>query len=164
MKKLRRNLKFHFWKRCLIRFCFKGNQVDLNKGALSDSKQQTLSFFYGLNLIGGCVLFNGTRVIESNTTARIKVLDVSRIDAPAVTLGEQIILNPRMFPIYFRFFYRMRLGVENVDRYGLSVSIERGNKTLYLTDTFNSILNDNNQFMNFVSVNVIKIWIKFFKN
>ena len=116
-----------------------------------------MSFFYGLNLIGGCVLFNGTRVIESNTTARIKVLDVSRIDAPAVTLGEQIILNPRMFPIYFRFFYRMRLGVENVDRYGLSVSIERGNKTLYLTDTFNSILNDNNQFMNFVSVNVIKI-------
>ena len=116
-----------------------------------------MNLIYRINLIGGLVNFNGSQIIEANTTATVQVLDVSKMDAPAVTLGQQIIKNPSTFPIYFRFCYKSQLGVERFARIGLSVSIEKAGKVLYLTDSFNPIVDKNNRLKKFLSVNVIKV-------
>ena len=106
-------------------------------------------------LIAACAstaTVTGTVTYRENTTlpaegvvVTIKVEDISRADAPAITIGEQVIENPRQFPIPFeikydpndideRYTYAMRVRIEvdgkllftNTSRYAV---ITRGNPT-----------------------------------
>ena len=111
-----------------------------------------------MNTISGAISFNGTRTLPKNAVVEVTVEDVSRMDAPSVTLGKQLIKNPKSFPIKYRLSYDPKsLVKEPYGRYGLRVVIKSGNKLIYLSDTFNSILNNQFKVLPSLNVKVIKV-------
>ena len=111
-----------------------------------------------MNTISGEINFNGNVTLPKNAVVQVTVEDVSLMDAPSVILGKRIIKNPKSFPINYRLSYDSKPFIdEPYGRYGLSVVIKSGNKLIYLTDTFFSILSNKNKILPKLNVKVIKV-------
>ena len=85
--------------------------------------------------------------IPNGASAKIQVIDCGRMDAPSITLGEQIINNPNSFPIHYEVeFDDSFLKAEQFHgRYAVNCSIELGEKLLFVNDTNFNIVGDHEQ-------------------
>ena len=82
--------------------------------------------------------------IPDGARATIKVIDCGRMDAPAITLGQQIIKNPKAFPIQYSVdFLDYFLNSDQFHgRYTVSCSIKSDDKLIFVDDTNFSIVSD----------------------
>jgi putative lipoprotein len=77
-----------------------------------------------------------------DTSVEISIFDVSKADAPAITLGKQVFRDFKAFPFAFEVPY-VPSAVKPGHRYVLSVRILVSSRLAYVTDTAIPILGDN---------------------
>lgn len=73
----------------------------------------------------------------SRVTVRLQ--DVSRLDAPAIVVAEQVIDNVRTPPVAFNLSYDPALIVEN-HRYSVSASVETDGVLRFITDSHTPVI------------------------
>ena len=73
----------------------------------------------------------------------VKLVDVSRADAPAITIGEQIIENPGQVPIAFEIEYDPA-AIDERFSYAVGVRISEGGKLEFINDTRYSVITRDN--------------------
>lgn len=85
--------------------------------------------------------------IPDGAHATIQVIDCGRMDAPSITLGQQIINDIKSFPLHFEVEYDDSfLKAEGFHgQYGLNCRIETGEKLHFINDTHFSIVSDHEQ-------------------
>ena len=104
--------------------------------------------------VTGTVTYRERIALSPGAVVEVKLSDVSRADAPAVTIGEQIIDNPGQVPIAFEIEY----DPEEIDErftYAVQVRIIEGDKLAFINDTvYNVITRDNPAHVDMVLVKV----------
>jgi len=76
-------------------------------------------------------------------TVNIQLQDVSRVDAPAIVLGEQIIENPEQFPIPFEIMYDPAQ-IDERYTYSIRVRIEVEGKLIFINTTAHHVITRGN--------------------
>lgn len=90
--------------------------------------------------IEGRVFFGGGQVdLPDGALIEVRLLDTSRADASAITIGEQVIRDARRLPVAFRIPYDARDIDERLD-YTLQARITLGERLLYVNDTVHPVL------------------------
>ena len=111
-----------------------------------------------MKTIEGEINFSGDKQIPENSIVEVNLLDVSIVDRASIILAHQFIKNPEKFPIKYTLSYDGKPFEKGVDgRYGLSVSIKTDNQLNYLTTSFHSIVDDQNELLENLNINIIKI-------
>lgn len=90
--------------------------------------------------IEGRVYFGGGEVdLPDGAVVEVRLLDTSRADASAITIGEQVIRDARRLPVAFRIPYDPADIDERLD-YTLQARITLGERLLYVNDTVHPVL------------------------
>jgi putative lipoprotein len=93
-----------------------------------------------LPTISGTVVFEKPLILGSEATAEISLLDISTADAPARTLGKQVIKDPKKFPFPFAVPYDPE-AIKPAGRYAISVRLTlAGGQLLFTSDTATPVL------------------------
>ena len=93
--------------------------------------------------VTGTVTYRERVALSPDAVVEVKLSDVSRADAPAVTIGERIIDNPGQVPIAFEIEY----DPEEIDErftYAVQVRIMEGEKLAFINDTVYSVITRDN--------------------
>lgn len=115
--------------------------IEAGQLKVSDGSGQAV-LVYNAAVIGTVNTAQPTEIPAGTTT--IQVQDVSRADAPAIVIGEQVITGPTAFPFPFEVVYNP----EDIDprfTYAIGVRITDGAGSLLFTNTsaYNVITHDN---------------------
>ena len=90
--------------------------------------------------VSGTVAYRERIALDPSAEVVVQLLDVSRMDAPSVTLAEQRIkANGKQPP----FAYELQVDAARIDprmRYAVSARILRGEQLLFINDTQNPVL------------------------
>ena len=89
--------------------------------------------------ITGSVTYRQRIALLPNAVVEVKLIDVSRADAPAVTIGEHVIENPGQVPIAFEIEYNP----EDIDErfsYAVQARITEEGKLRFINDTRYSVI------------------------
>ena len=90
--------------------------------------------------VEGRVFFGGGEVeLPDGAVVKVSLKDTSRADAPAVTLGEQVIRDARRLPLAFRIPYDPA-DIDQRNEYTLQASVTLGERLLYTNDTVHTVL------------------------
>ena len=84
--------------------------------------------------VTGTVTYRERIALTPDAVVEIKLVDVSRADAPAITIGEQVIEDPGQVPISFEIVY----SPEQIDQrftYAVQARITEGNRLAFINDT-----------------------------
>ena len=104
--------------------------------------------------VTGTVTYRERIALAPDAVVEVKLSDVSQADAPAVTIGEQIIENPGQVPIAFEIEYDQ----EDIDErftYAIQVRIMEGDRLAFINDTsYQVITRDNPTHVDIVLVKV----------
>ena len=95
--------------------------------------------------ISGKITCSAKNDIPEGSIATVSVMDCGRMDAPSITLGEQIITNPKHFPLRFEIEFDdsfLNLDQSFHGEYALSCRIEKGNKLEFINDTSFNIVQE----------------------
>ena len=84
--------------------------------------------------VTGTVTYRERIALTPNAVVEIKLIDVSRADAPAVTIGEQVIEDPGQVPIAFEIEYDPS-DIDERFTYAVQVRIMEGDKLAFINDT-----------------------------
>lgn len=97
--------------------------------------------------ISGKITCETKNDIASGAQAGIRVIDCGRMDAPSKTLGQQIINDPKSFPIHFEVEYDDSFvkAEQFHGQYALQCSIEHGDKLIFVNDTRFNIVSDHSK-------------------
>lgn len=85
-------------------------------------------------VVTGTVTYRERIALRPDAVVEVKLLDISRADAPSTTIGEQIIENPGQVPVSFEIEYNP----EEIDQrfsYVVRATITEGGKLSFTTDT-----------------------------
>ena len=83
--------------------------------------------------VTGTVTYRERIALAPNAVVEVKLIDVSRADAPAVTLGEQIIEDPGQVPIAFEIEYDPA-DIDKKVTYAVQVRIMEGDRLAFIND------------------------------
>lgn len=90
--------------------------------------------------VEGAVRFAGGEVeLPEGTVVEVRLQDTSIADAPAVTLGEQVIPDARYLPVAFRIPYDPS-DIDERFEYSLQASVTLDGRLLYINDTVHLVL------------------------
>ena len=84
--------------------------------------------------VTGTITYRERIALTPNAAVEIKLQDVSRADAPAVTMGEQIIENPGQVPIAFEIEYDPA-DIDDRFTYAIGVRITESAELTFINDT-----------------------------
>ena len=84
--------------------------------------------------VTGTITYRERIALTPNAAVEIKLQDVSRADAPAVTMGEQIIENPGQVPIAFEIEYDPA-DIDDRFTYAIGVRITESGELAFINDT-----------------------------
>ena len=90
--------------------------------------------FGGQNSVSGTITYRERMALPPDAVVIVQIQDVSRADAPANTIGEQIIHDPGQVPIAFEVDYAPR-DIDEQHTYVLHARIEDGQGNLLFTTT-----------------------------
>ena len=116
--------------------------------ALASSVCETLGFDDGASVgmvadgpaVEGAVRFAGGEVeLPEGAVVEVRLQDTSIADAPAVTLGEQVIPDARHLPVAFRIPYDPA-DIDERFEYSLQASVTLDGRLLYINDTVHLVL------------------------
>ena len=103
--------------------------------------------------VTGTLTYNSRISLSPNAVVEIKLQDVTWIDAPAVTIAEQIITNPGQVPIAFEIEYAPS-EIDERSRYALLARITEEDRLLFINDTaYEVITNGKPTRVNMILVN-----------
>ena len=85
-------------------------------------------------IVTGTVTHRERIALSSQAMVEVKLIDVSRADAPAVTIGEQIIENPGQVPIPFEIQYDPS-DIDERFTYAVQVRIMESDRLAFINDT-----------------------------
>jgi putative lipoprotein len=112
----------------------------------------TLAILISLLLLASCArpasvkgTLNTQEQVElpAGATVNVQLQDVSRADAPAIVLGEQIIENPEQFPIPFEIMYDPAQ-IDERHTYSMRVRIEVEGKLIFINTTAHHVITRGN--------------------
>lgn len=84
--------------------------------------------------VTGTITYRERIALTPNAVVEVKLLDVSRADAPSVTIGEQIIENPGQVPIAFEIEYDPS-DIDDRFTYAIGVRITENGDLAFINDT-----------------------------
>ena len=90
-------------------------------------------------VVTGTVSYRERIALGPDAVVEVKLADVSRADALATTIGEQVIENPGQIPIAFKIQYDPAAIDERLT-YAIGVRIMDGDKLLFINDTQNNFI------------------------
>ena len=93
--------------------------------------------------VTGTVTYRERIALSSNAVVEAKLIDISLADAPAVTIGEQIIENPGQVPISFEIEYDTS-AIDQRFVYAIQVRILEGSKLAFINDTTHQVITRGN--------------------
>ena len=106
--------------------------------------------------VNGAITFSGDQALPEDAVAQVQVNDTSLADAPAVTLGEQVISNPGSFPIPYEVCYDPA-EIQGGHTYTMQARIEdSAGNLLYINDTAIHVITNGNP-SDDVEIPVIKV-------
>lgn len=85
-------------------------------------------------VVTGLVTYSEPISLYPNVVVSVKLLDVSRLDAPSVTVSEQVFENAESLPLEFEIRYD-ESDIDERATYSIQVSITRGDVLLFANDT-----------------------------
>jgi len=94
--------------------------------------------------VSGEALYRERIMLPPDSTLEIRLEDVSRADAPASMLSQQLVPNPGTPPYAFSFQVDPEHFKPN-HRYSLRANIRQGNRLLFTTDTVYAVTPEQNQ-------------------
>ena len=94
-------------------------------------------------VVTGTVTYRERIALTPDAVVEVELLDVSRADAPSVTIGEQIIENPGQVPIVFEIKYDPA-NIDSRFSYAIRAVIKEGDKLAFTTDTRYSVITRDN--------------------
>ena len=89
--------------------------------------------------VTGTITYLERMALASNAVVEVKLLDVSRADAPAVTIGEQTITSPGQVPVGFEIEYDPSR-IDDRFSYAVRATIMEGDRMVFTTDTQYSVI------------------------
>ena len=105
-------------------------------------------------IVTGTVTYRERIALTSDAVVEVKLIDVSRADASAITIGEQIIENPGQVPIAFEMEYEPA-DIDGRFTYAVQVKIMEGDRLVFINDTTHQvIIRDNPTHVDMVLVKV----------
>ena len=84
--------------------------------------------------VTGTVTYRERIALAPNAVVEVKLIDISRADAPAVTVGEQVIENPGQVPIAFEIEYDPSK-IDERFTYAVQARIMEGDRLAFINDT-----------------------------
>ena len=104
--------------------------------------------------VTGTITYRERIALTPNAVVEVKLLDVSRADAPAITVGEQIIENPGQVPIAFEIEYDPA-DIDQRFTYAIGARITESGELAFINDTsYQVITRDNPTHVDMVLVRV----------
>lgn len=85
-------------------------------------------------VVTGLVTYSEPISLYPNVVVSVKLLDVSRLDAPSVTVSEQVFENAESLPLEFEVRYD-KSDIDERATYSIQVSITQGDVLLFANDT-----------------------------
>ena len=85
-------------------------------------------------VVTGLVTYSEPISLYPNVVVSVKLLDVSRLDAPSVTVSEQVFENAESLPLEFEIRYD-KSDIDERATYSIQVSITQGDVLLFANDT-----------------------------
>ena len=85
-------------------------------------------------VVTGLVTYGEPISLDPNVVVSVKLLDVSRLDAPSVMVSEQVFENVESLPLEFEIKYD-ESDIDERATYSIQVSITDGNRLLFANDT-----------------------------
>ena len=89
--------------------------------------------------VTGTVSYPGDAALPPGAELTVRLEDVSRADAPSVTIAERVITNPGQSPIRFEIGYDPA-DIDDRFDYSIQATITRGDTLLFINDTVYSVL------------------------
>jgi putative lipoprotein len=90
--------------------------------------------------VTGSITYRERIALSPSAVVTVKLVDVSRADAPAVLIAEQVIYTKgRQVPFEFALAYDASR-IQPSHTYAVQVRIEDGGKLLFISDTANSVI------------------------
>ncbi len=89
--------------------------------------------------VTGTVAYRERIALTPDAVVEVKLLDISRMDAPAVTIGEHIIDNPGQVPIAFMIEYDPAT-IDERFSYAVQARITESGKLAFINDTTYSVI------------------------
>ena len=89
--------------------------------------------------VRGSLVCAGAAEVPPGATVTVQLLDVSRADAPSVTVAEQVIDDPRGAALSYELPYDPA-AIDPRASYTVSARVTRGDELLFVTDTHNPVL------------------------
>ena len=84
--------------------------------------------------VTGTVTYRERIALTPDAVVEARLIDISRADAPAVTIGQQVIENAGQVPIAFEIEYDPA-DIDEMFTYAIQVSIKEGDKLAFINDT-----------------------------
>ena len=95
-------------------------------------------------VVTGTVTYRERVALRPDAVVEVKLIDVLMADAPAVTIGEQIIENPGQVPVAFEIEYDPA-DIDPRLSYAVRAVIKEGGKLAFTTDTRYSVITRNSR-------------------
>ena len=89
--------------------------------------------------VTGSITYRERIALSPAAIVEVKLLDVSRADAPSVTIAKQTIRNPGQVPIDFEIEYDPK-DIDERLVYAVSVRIMEGDRLVFINDTSYGVL------------------------
>ena len=99
--------------------------------------------FAASGVVTGTVTYRERIALSPEAVVEVKLLDVSLADAPAVTIGEQIIEDPGQVPIAFEIEYDPA-EIDERFTYAVQARIMEGDELLFINDTAYHVITGGN--------------------
>ncbi len=93
--------------------------------------------------VSGTVVYRERIALTENAVVVIKLLDVSRADAPSITIGEQVIENPGQIPIAFEIEYNTN-DIDDRFTYAVRAEIRENDRLIFTTTTSYPVITNGN--------------------
>ena len=85
-------------------------------------------------VVTGTISPPDSMALRPDLSVEFKLLDVSMLDAPAVTIAEQVLHNPGQGPIQFEIAYDPA-AIHESNSYAVQVRVLQGDELAYISDT-----------------------------
>lgn len=96
------------------------------------------------NVISGTITYRQRMALPANAVVTVRLVDVSRADAPSVTIVEQRVDTAgKQVPFSFDFAYD-RTKIAERNRYAVQAEIRDGGRLIYITDTAYPVITQGN--------------------
>ncbi|MCH8309538.1 MAG: YbaY family lipoprotein, partial [Chloroflexi bacterium] len=93
--------------------------------------------------VTGTITYRERIALTPDAVVEVKLLDVSRADAPAITIGEQIIENPGQVPVAFEIEYNPT-DIDERFTYAIGARITESGELAFSNDTRHSVITKDN--------------------